>query len=484
MRVPQESNGLRVTCWLASAVLVVAGACGDDDDHDEAHEHVNEDGGGEALAQTLFVAHEGSLVSYDIATGKERPGAVQQVTQPTDMQALDDGTLLVNLTDRGETLIIDPRTMLEIGRVSSSDKKAVRPVHSYLTPEHDGKRYWMALNDGTEGDASTNSARFVDVTPGSKKYLKAAGEVALGIGHHKAAFSATRERVVLSNISDCDTVLAVFDYSDIAHIEQVASASAKDLGWDGSSFEKTCDTTYQKGLPPAPHGCATSKVSGKAYCNLTGSGELVVIDLDADEPSFERIATHGAGGGYTKASHDGKYIYSLHGEPREGSDDGVDCQIGQLSVLDASKAKVVKELPLLYKGPDCEDKLTGSDEETTEPSHSLISADGDTLYVTTAGGFQNDEARVRQHLFVDISDPTDPVQLASIAVDTSTGYHGDSLSGDGKWLFVANNMDGTVTQIDTAKLAVKKTLAVKAKPAVLATYGSEEGPSVQTGPIH
>src|SRR5262249_37677317 len=150
-----------------------------------------------------------------------------------------DGTLLVNLTDRGETLIVDSRTMLEIDRVPSSDKKAVRPVHSYLTPEHDGKSYWIALNDGTEGDASTNSARFIDVTPDSKKYLKAVGEVALGIGHHKAAFSTKKPRVVISNISDCDTVLAVFDYSDVAHIELIASASAEDLGWDGSSFEKT-----------------------------------------------------------------------------------------------------------------------------------------------------------------------------------------------------------------------------------------------------
>jgi hypothetical protein len=482
-------------CWLASALLALASGCGDDDDdamnadhdHDDGdhdHDRDEEDGDKGALAQTLFVAHEGSLVSYDIATGKERPGALQQVTQPTDMQALADGTLLVNLTDRGEILIVDSRSMLEIDRVASSTKKAVRPVHSYLTPEHDGKSYWITLNDGTEGDAATNSARFVDVTPGSTTYLKAVGEVALGVGHHKAAFSTKKSRVVISNISDCDTVLAVFDYSDVAHIEKIASASAEDLGWDGSSFEKTCDTTYQKGLPPAPHGCATSKVSGKAYCNLTGSGELVAIDLDADAPSFVRIATRGAGGGYTKASHDGKYIYSLHAEPREGGDGGVACQIGQLSVLDASKDKVVKELPLLYHGPDCDDELTGTDEETTEPSHSLISADDDTLYVTTAGGFQNDEARVRQHLFVDISDPTDPVQLPSVEVGTSTGYHGDSLSGDGKWLFVANNIDGTVTQIDTAKLAVKKTLKVKAKPAVLATYGSEEGPSVQTGPIH
>jgi hypothetical protein len=486
----------RLLAFAASVALSsFVPACGDDDaandgsadEHDHAnddHDHAADDAGQDALAQTLFVAHEGSLVSYDIKTGKERPGAVQQVTTPTDMQALADGTLLVNLTDRGEILTVDPRTMLELDRLPSSAKKAVRPVHSYLSPERKGKSYWMTLNDGTEGDASTDSARFVDVMPESKKYLQAVGEVPLGIGHHKASFSSTQERLVISNISDCDKVLGVFDYSDIANIKQLANASAEDLGWDGSSFEKTCDVTYAKGLPPAPHGCATSKVSGKAYCNLTGSGGLVAIDVDADEPTFTTIPTHGSGGGYTKASHDGKYIYSLEGEPREGSDGAVDCQIGQLVVLDASTDKIAMELPLLYKGPDCTDKLVGTDEETTEPSHSLISEDDDTLYITTAGGFQNDAARVRQHLFVDISDPTKPVQLPSVEVGTSTGYHGDSLSGDGKWLFVANNIDGTVTQIDTAKLEVAKTLKVKAKPVTLATFGSDEGPSFQTGPIH
>jgi hypothetical protein len=65
---------------------------------------------GVELEQTLFVAHEGSLVSYDIETGEERPGAVQGVSNPTDLQALDDGTLLVNLTDQNHVLEVDRRS--------------------------------------------------------------------------------------------------------------------------------------------------------------------------------------------------------------------------------------------------------------------------------------------------------------------------------------------------------------------------------------
>jgi len=436
-----------------------------------------------ALAETLFVAHQGSLVSYDIETGEERPGAVQGVSSPTDLQALDDGTLLVNLTDQNHVLVVDPRSMLELARVHTSFAAAQRPVHSYISPQQEGKTYWLSLNDGTEGDAATNSACFLDITPGSDRYLEHVGEVAIGVGHHKASFSSGRERVVISNIADCERVLGVYDYSDIRHIEELAVFSATDAGWDGSSFGTTCDPTYQMGVPPAPHGCATSKLSGKAYCNVTSSGDLVVVDLDADVPSFQRVPTQGGGGGYTKAANDGRYIYSLQNEPREGAG-GAPCQVGQLVVLDAMSDSIVAELPLGYLGADCQQPLVGTDEETTEPAHVVISLDSSRLFITLAGGFEVEAARVRQELVLDISDPAAPLQLPSIPVGTSSGYHGDSLSGDGRWLFVANNLDATVTQIDSASGDIVRTWTVEAKPEVLATYGTREGPSVQTGPLH
>jgi hypothetical protein len=440
-------------------------------------------GTGAELPQALFVAHEGSLISYDIATGAERPGAVQGVSNPTDLQALDDGTLLVNLTDQNHILAVDPLDMLELARVHSSFRVAQRPVHSYISPTHSGKKYWLALNDGTGGEPITNSACFLDVTPGSDQYLEHVGEAPIGIGHHKATFSATRERVVITNIADCERVLGVYDYSDILQIQEVAVFSSVDAGWDGSSFGKTCDPTYQMGVPPAPHGCATSKLSGKAYCNVTNSGDLVVVDIDADIPTFQRVPTQGRGGGYTKASNDGRYIYSMQSEPREGNG-GADCQVGQLVVLDASSDRVVAELPLGYLGAACDQQMVGTDEETTEPAHAVISLDSNRLFITLAGGFEVDSARVRQQLVLDISAPDAPVQLPSIPVGASTGYHGDSLSGDGRWLFVANNIDGSVTQIDASSTDVVRTWTVAAKPTVLATYGSLEGPSVQAGPIH
>lgn len=471
-------NENRTIHFATLTIGLLAAGCGGT----EEHEHPAPAG----LAHTLFVAHEGSLVSYDIATGEERPGAVQNVTGPVDLQALDDGTLLVNLTGRDEILAVDGATMLEKARIPSSGAGATRPVHSYISPERGGKRYWFTLNDGEDGKPSTNSARLLDVTPGSATYLTAVGEVALGVGHHKASFSATTERVVISNIGDCDDVLTVYDYANPADIKPLATLSAKDAGYDGSSPATTCDPTYAMGAPPAPHGCATAKGSGKAYCNLTSSGAIVAIAIDATPPTFTLIPTGGSGSGYTKAHPGGQYIYSLQESPREGSTEhaGASCQIGQLVVIDAMTDKVVKELPLSYKGPGCKDAITGTDEATAEPAHIQITPDGKTLYITTAGGFGLADARVRQELVLDITNPADPVQRASAPVGPSIGHHGDALSGDGKLLFIADNEGGTVTQIDAATGAVVRTLTVEAQPKALATFGDAEGPSAQTGPIH
>jgi hypothetical protein len=476
---------------LALSLAVVG--CGGDtrDDHDDHCDdgHVDEhcpgtggDAGVGDLPNTLFVAHEGSLVSYDIASGDERPGTVTNVTGPVDMQALEDGTVMVNLTGRNEVLAIDGHTMLEVARIPSSGIDGVRPVHSYITPERDGARYFVALNDGSEGQG--NSASFIDIATGSPTRFERVGEVALGVGHHKAAFSATQARVVASNIGDCADVLTVYDYSDIGDIRPLATLTGAAAGFDAAdpgdgNFDPSfCDPTYQRGLPPAPHGCATSKVSGKAYCNLTSSGALVVVDIDAETPTFEVVATTGKGGGKTHAHPDGRYVYSLQEEPRGG------CQIGQMVVLDAMTDAVVRELPLGYTGPDCDEDLAGTPAETANPDHFTFSADHGTLFVGVAGGFGADDARVDQHVVLDMTNPAQPVQLPSIQMGVSTGHSSDALSGDGAHLFCVDAVDETITEVDPATRAVVRTLEVGASPKVVTTYGSAEGPSPQEGPIH
>ena len=48
----------------------------------------------------------------------------------TDMQALANGTVLVNLSGSNEVLAVDGKTMLLKGRIASSGGTAVKPVHS------------------------------------------------------------------------------------------------------------------------------------------------------------------------------------------------------------------------------------------------------------------------------------------------------------------------------------------------------------------
>jgi YVTN family beta-propeller protein len=440
----------------------------------------NQDAG--VLEHTLFVASEGALASYNIQTGEERQGTVTSVAAPVNMQALEDGTVMVNLTGSSQILAIDGNTMLEKARLASSGSTGTRPVHSFVTPTHNGKRYWVSLNDGANSVLNTNSARFLDADPNSPTFLQPKGEVALGIGHHKAAFSNTRERAVISNIADCGKVLAVYDYSDIGNITEVKAWSALDLGWDETSPERTCRANFQGGAPVSPHGCATSKTNGKIYCNLTSSGEIASIDVDAETPSLMKIATAGSGAGYTKAHPDGRYIYSLQEKPREG-EGGVACQSGQLVIIDGNTDTVVQELPLLYNGPSCTTALASTDEGLAEPGHIVVTHDKNTLYIGLAGAFGVATARVRRQLVVDITNPANGVQQDSIAVGASTGHHDDNISGDGRYIFVANNIDNTVSRIDTTTRAVTATYQVRTGPQTVATFGTAEGPSHMTGPI-
>lgn len=443
---------------------------------------------GNDLAQAVFVVHDGVVSSWDIATGNERAGTVTNVPSPTDPTALSDGTILVNSSGAHVVVAIDGRTMLEKTRIPSSGTTGRRPVHAYLSPDRGGKQLYMALNDGQGGVANTNTALFIHAKPGATNFLTVAGEVQVGLGHHKAAFSNTTDRVVITNIGDCSNVASVYDYSNPASITSLATFNAHQLGWDGGSRATTCDPTFANGAPPAPHGCATSKLTGKVFCNLTANGTIIAIDVDRSPPDIKTIATSGSGSGYTAASLDGRYIYTLQESPREGEPGAGPCQIGQLVAIDAMTEAVVREVPLFYDGAGCTRVLAGTDEGQAEPGHILVSSNGRTLYIGTAGAFGQTAARVRRELVVDITSPAQPVQQASITVGSSTGHHGDTLSGDGRHLFVANNApDGggnTVTQIDTATNQVVRTITAKTAPAAVTTFGTAEGPGYQTGPIH
>ncbi len=466
------SRGMR---WLVLAAGILAAAgCGGDPAPD------GPDPRPAAGAHTLFVAYaEGTLNSYDIATGQERPGSLTNVKGATEMQALADGTVIVNLTTSNEIVVFDGATMQAKSRVASSATGGTTPVHSYVTPAVAGKTYWVTNNDGTVPMLATNTLRFLDLTPGSSTYLRPVGEVTLpGMGHHKNAFSVERARVSVSNIADCNSAVAVIDYSNVANPTVVKSFSASEMD---PSLGAGCAS---KGA--VPHGGAFARAGKRGYHNLTGWGKILSVAQDEDPPTLKLLDTNGSGSGYAKAGKDGRYVYSLQNRPREGdvARPGVDCQIGQLVVIDGMQDSVVKQLPLLYMDASCREKLVGTEAATVAPEQMKISADGKTIYVASQGtppAGSLDQRYSNQLQVIDVSDPANPVQRPSIAIGRHSGHRAMAITGDGRYLYVANGSDSTVSELEISTNKVK-TLTTKGKPTSLATWGSAEGPSDQTGP--
>jgi len=116
---------VRAHVFCAALTVTAVAACGDDD-HDHVHDGgdvdaAGTDAGGAPVAHTLFATEGQTLVSFDIATGTPRAETIGNVKGPVDMQALESGHVLVNLTDNGEILVVDARTFPAKARVSISN---------------------------------------------------------------------------------------------------------------------------------------------------------------------------------------------------------------------------------------------------------------------------------------------------------------------------------------------------------------------------
>ncbi len=448
----------------ALALSLGLAACGDDGGGtvDPARADAGADAAGTSAAtgEILFVVEREQLVAFDLSTGKGRPGAIANVRGATDMRALPGGPLVVNLTDANEILFVDPVGFRELARVRASSRGATRPVHGYVTPAIGGRQLWAANNDG-DGTAATNSLVLVDVVPTSGTYLKAVGEIALGVGHHKNAWSPSKARVSVSNIADCGAVVQVIDYADPAAPRLVKS-------WSAAELDPARPCTPMQGV--APHGAAAA-ANGRGYHALTGWGAILSVDQDADAPTFKLLPTKGSGAGYTRAGQDGRYVYSLQRTPREGDEarPGVDCQIGQLVVVDATADAISAEVPILLDGPACAAKLAAP-VRLAGPDHVAITPDGKTMLVTTqatAPMGSADPAWSDRLVVFDLTDPARPAQRASIVVGKHGGHRALALSPDGRAAAVANGVDKSVSHVDVAAGGVVRTIALQDAPRQL-----------------
>lgn len=440
----------------------------------------------------VFVSGQDALVAYDLATGQEAarfatPGV------SADMVMLETGHLLLNHRDGHAVLVVDANTLTEVARFPSSTLGGTRPVHSYLSPMLQGRRVVVVMNDGDESrtppgtPAADSSALFVDATPGSPTFLRPIGEVRLGTGHHKLAFAPDRARAVVSNIGDCAAVLQVVDFADPTQPRVIAGLDAAGIGLTGPTeanpTARPCHPRGgQAGIRPAPHGTATDPVTGRAWHNLNGMGAFVSLDMRAEAPGFRLLpATRGWGGAAIAAHPTAGFAYAPQFAPREGDSrsPGVTCQVGQVAVLDARADRVAAELPILADGPDCTRSLAGTPEAGLRTGYATLVADTLFLPLATLGA-----ATTRSHgvAAVDVSVPNEPRQLPTIRVGAHTGHRDNAITGDGRLLIVPNNVDATISVIDTARREVVRSFPVVATPNRIAVFGAS-GASRPSGPM-
>lgn len=437
----------------------------------------------------VVVAGKDQSGIYDLNSGAEL-ARFDNKDGTSDMMMTGEGVALLNHTGGNSLVALDVKNQSELARIPASALGGTRPVHSYLTPAIGGRQYYVALNDGDAKAASAgevlndSTLTLVDVTSGSPTRLKVVGETRLGLGHHKVGFSTKRARMVVSNISDCNDVISIYDYSNPADLKLVKSYGAADFGLDGSSPVKTCDPLGKKGVSLAPHGVGTSAATGEVYHFITATGQITIFDVDADEPSMKIIQTAGSGGSTIKDLPGGHVMVVPQRGPREIGlkADGVPCQIGQLAFIDAKSRQLISQVPVRYGEAECSTSLAGNPAGRAMPSYAQASIDGKTLFVSLGTLYGRDPGEAKFISVFDISNPARPVQQASIPVGNHNANRHAVLTGDGKFLMIPNGQDNTISVIDTAKREVVRTIATVEKPGAIVTFSDRAGPSKPVGP--
>jgi YVTN family beta-propeller protein len=442
------------------------------------------------LDHVMFVVGSTEAGVYEIGTGRE-VSRIPMTGASLDTMTLSNGVALFNNTGGNQVIAVNLKDGKEIARIPASSLGGTRPVHSYLSPVISGRKYYVVLNDGVEANTpqgevpNDSSLTLIDVVPSSPTYLKPVGEVRLGRGHHKVAFSNTRARMVVSNISDCKDVLSVYDFSNPADIRLMKSFAAKDFSYDGTTTMRTCDETGKAGVRLGPHGVGTSAATGEAFHFITGTGQIALIDIDSETPSLRTIQTAGTGGSTAKDMPGGKFIIVPQRTPREVQDraGGVVCQIGQIAVIDAVERRLVAQTPMLYGDGGCSTSLVGKPEAAANASYVGFNKDGSRMLVAlgTLGGAQNAASTVDLTLVFDMSNPRHPKQMAPIRTEARQGSD-IVMSNGGRIAFIPNSAANTVSVLDTDTMKVVQTVKTIAGPFRLSTFSPSAGTSKPVGP--
>lgn len=395
-------------------------------------------------AQSIWVSGADMIGVYDIASGKE--AATFDIPGRTaDMHALPNGHVVLNYRAKAELVLFDAKARREVGRIPSSKLGGINPHHGYVLKTANAHLY-AVVHDGenAEKDSTLSLFRITQATLG----LEYAGEIRLGAGHHKIAHAPGQNWISASNINDCENVVQIIDIADPATPKTIRKVSAKDIGYDASAPDKTCDATGKAGRKLSPHGAgATSAFHAH---NLNGTGQMIVVRQNGEAKA---LATKGTGGASAVATSSGN-LYVTQFSPRDGGS-GAPCQIGQIAVI-GSSGELSGQYPVL-KDAGCQDKAAGA-----RLGYVSLAADGETLMLplgTLGSDAQPAAAIVRAKVTT-----AGIQQLPSLAVGGAIGHRDHGWNADATLFAFPNNKSNTVSIINARSGKVTQTIAVVPDP--------------------
>lgn len=400
-----------------------------------------------ATAETLWVTGADKVGAYDVKSGSE-VASFDLPGRTADLHVLPNGRVVLNYRAKAELVLFDATSRKEVARLPSSRMGGVNPHHGYVL-RTSGNLLYVVGNDGenAERDSTLSLFRVIPNAPG----LEYAGEIRLGAGHHKVAHFPGQDWISVSNINDCGNVVQVIDISDPPAPKTIRSISAKDIGYDGSAPDKTCDATGKAGRRLTPHGAGAT---GQFHVhNLNATGQMVVIRRDGQALV---LPSAGTGGASAVATKDGK-LYLTQFSPREGAaaSPGKACQIGQLSVI-SSAGTGLEQIPVL-KDKDCTEKPNGA-----RLGYVSLMPDGETLLLPLAT-LGNDASPVALLARFRLG-ASGVEQLSSLEIGKNLGHRDHAWSTDGKLFAFPNNKDNSVSIVDAASGKVASTIPVVPDP--------------------
>ncbi len=400
-----------------------------------------------ASGETLWVTGTDKVGAYDVQTGRE-VASFDLPGRTADLHVLPNGHVVLNYRAKAELVLFDTTSRKEVARLPSSRMGGVNPHHGYLL-KTSGSLLYVVGNDGENAasDSTLSLFRVVSNAPG----LEYAGEIRLGAGHHKIAHFPGEDWISVSNINDCGNVIQVIDITNPAAPKTIRSIGAKDIGYDGTGPDKTCDASGKAGRRLTPHGAGAT---GQFHVhNLNATGQMVVVRRDG---RVLVLQSAGTGGASAVATKDGK-LYMTQFSPRNGSgtSPGKACQIGQLLAI-SSAGTEFEQIPVL-KDKDCTEKPSGA-----RLGYVSMMPDGETLLLPLATlGSDADPVALLARVKVGASGLA---QLSSLEIGKNLGHRDHAWTTDGKLFAFPNNKDDSVSIVGTAEGKVVKTISVVPAP--------------------